>query len=70
MACGTGFYRRAQHTHGVHGLMVAAGVVLCYLHWLELFYPCLLGNLVLALVGIVLKVSHIGDVTHVPYLIS
>ena len=70
MACGVGLDRGAQHVERIHILMVAVGVVLGYLHRLELLQAGLLGYLVLTLVGIVLQVAHIGDVAHVPYLIT
>ena len=70
MSGGTGLYRWTQHSHGIHSLMVAPCVVLCYLHGLELLEACLLGNLVLALIGIVLEMTYIGDIAHVPYLIT
>ena len=60
----------AQTAQGVHRLMVAVGIVLRYLHGLQLFDTCLLGNLILALVGVVLQVTHVGDVAHVAYLIT
>ena len=50
--------------------MVAVGVVLGNLHGLQLLQACLLGNLVLALVGIVLQMAHIGNVAHIAHLIS
>ena len=59
-----------QHIEGLHGLVVAVGIILCYLHGLELFEPCFLGYLVIAVVGIVLQVSYVGDVAHIAHLIS
>ena len=50
--------------------MVAVGVVLRYLHRLELLQPCLLLYLVVALVGIVLKMSHVGDVSDISHLVA
>ena len=70
VARGMRLYRGAQHVQRVHILMVAVGVVLRYLHRLQLFQTCLLGYLVLALVGVVLQMAHVGDVTHVPYFIT
>ena len=57
-------------TEGIHGLMVAVGIVLGYLHGLQLLQTCLLGNLVLALVGIVLQMANISNIAHVPYFIT
>ena len=50
--------------------MVTVGIILGYLHGLQLFKPCFLGNLVLTLVGIVLKMSNVRDVPDIPNLIS
>ena len=50
--------------------MVAVGVILRNLHRLQLFQPCLLLNLVIALVGIVLQMAHIGDVAHIAHLVA
>ena len=50
--------------------MIAVGVVLRNLHGLQLLQPGLLGNLVFALVGILLEVAHIGDVAHIADLVS
>ena len=70
MARGVRLNAGRQHVEGGHGVMVAVGVILRNLHRLELFQAGLLLYLVLALVGVVLKVAHVGDVAHVPYLIS
>ena len=51
-------------------MMIAVGVILRYLHRLKLFQACLLLNLVVAFVGIMLKMSHVGDVAHIAHLIS
>ena len=50
--------------------MVAVGIVLGYFHWLQLLKACLLFNLVVALIGIVLKVAYVGDVTHIAHLVA
>ena len=70
VACGVGLYRRRQYVEHLHGLVVAVGVVLRHLHWLELFQTGLLLDLVVALVGVVLQVAHVGDVAHVAYLVA
>ena len=62
--------RRGQHVKRLHGLMVAVGVVLGNLHGLELLQACLLLDLVVALVGIVLQMAHIGDITHVAHFVA
>ena len=61
---------RRQHVERLHGSVIAVGVVLCYLHRLELLQACLLLNLVVALVSVVLQVAHIGDVAHIAHLIA
>ena len=53
-----------------HGLVEAVGIVLCHLHGLQLLQTCLLGNLVLTLVGIVLQVAHVGNVAHIAHLVA
>ena len=50
--------------------MEAVGVVLCHLHGFQLFQACLLGYLILALVGIVFEMSHVGDVAHIAHLVA
>ncbi len=67
---GVGLDARGKHVERLHGMMVAVGVVLRYLHWLQLLESRLLLNLVIALVGVVLEVSDIGDVTHIAHLVS
>ena len=59
-----------QHVERLHSGMVAVSVVLCHLHGLELLEACLLGDLVLALVGIMLKMAHVGDVAHIAHLVA
>ena len=53
-----------------HRVVIAVGVILCYLHRLQLLQPCLFLNLVVALVGVMLQVSHIGDVAHIAHLVA
>ena len=59
-----------QHVQGLHGAVVAVGIVLRHLHGLELLDAGFLCNLVLALVGIVLQMAHIGDVAHIAHLVA
>ena len=61
---------RREHVERLHGSVIAVGVVLCYLHRLELFESCLLLNLVVSLIGVVLQVANIGDVAHVAHLVA
>ena len=70
MSSGMRLDTRREHIERIHGMMIAVGVILCYLHRLKLFEACLLLNLVVTLVGIMLKVTHISDVTHIAHLIS
>ena len=44
--------------------------MLCNLHRFQLFEACFLLYLVVSLVGIVLKMPHIGNIAHVAYLIT
>ena len=50
--------------------MEAVGVVLRYLHRLELFQAGFLGYLVLALVRVVFEVAYVGDVADVAHLVA
>ena len=50
--------------------MIAVRIILGYLHGLQLLQSCLLGNLILSLVGIVLQMSYVGDVPYITYLIA
>ena len=59
-----------QHVQGIHGLVITQGVVLDYLHGLQLLQTGFLGNLVLTLIGIMLQMAYIGDVTHVTNLVA
>ena len=70
MTSGMRLNRRAQHAQRIHRLMIAVRVILCYLHRLQLLQPCLLGNLVLTLVGIMLQMAHVSDVTYIANLIA
>ena len=70
VAAGVGLDAGWQHVEASHGLVVAVGVVLRHLHGLQLLEASLLGYLVLALVGVVLQVPHIGDVAHVAHLVA
>ena len=70
VARGVRLYRWRQGVEKLHGLVVAVGVVLRYLHGLKLLQACFLLYLVIALVGVVLEVAHVGDVAHVAHLIA
>ncbi len=62
--------RWRQDIERLHSLVVAAHVVLHHFHGLELLKACFLGNLVLAFVGVVLKVAYIGDIAHIAHLVA
>ena len=70
VSCGVRLYRWRQRVEHLHGFVIAVGIVLCYLHRLELLQACLLLNLVIALVGIVLEMAYIRDVAHITHLIA
>ena len=70
MPCGMRLNRRWQHIECLHRVVVAVGIILRYLHWLQLFKASLLLYLVVTLIGIVLQMSHISDVSHISHLIS
>ena len=50
--------------------MVAVGIGLYHLHGFQLLQSCLLGNLVLAFIGIVLQMTHIRDIPHIADLVA
>ena len=59
-----------QHVQPLHGAVVARQIVLHHLHGLKLLQASLLGYLVLAVVGVVLEMAHIGDVAHVAHFVA
>ena len=59
-----------QAVQGSHCLVEAVGIVLGHLHRLQLLEACLLGYLVLALVGIVFQMAYVGDVAHIAHLVT
>ena len=70
VARGVGLDRGRLNAKLAHSIVVALGVVVRNLHRLELLEACLLSNLIFALVGILLEVAHIGDVTHIAHLVA
>ena len=50
--------------------MVTVEIVLHHLHRLELLKTRLLGDFILALVGIMLKMADIGNVAHIAHLVA
>ena len=50
--------------------MIAVGIVLRYLHWLELFESCLLFYFIVTLIGIMLQMAYISDVAHVAHFVA
>ena len=70
MAGSMGLDAWRQAAKGVHCRVEAVRVVLRYLHRLQLFQPGFLCDFVLALVGIVLQMAHVRDVTHIAHLVA
>ena len=62
--------RGREHVHRLHGVVVTLRIVVRHLHGLQLLETRLLGDLVLALVGVVLEVADVGDVAHVAHLVT
>ena len=57
--------RGREHAKLLHGLVISQGIGLHDFHRLQLLEPCLLCNLVLSRIGVILKMSDIGDVAHI-----
>ena len=53
-----------------HCIVEAVGVVLGYFHRLQLLQSCLLGNLIFALISIMLQMTYIRDVTNIAHLVT
>ena len=53
-----------------HSIVEAVGVVLGNLHRFQLLQACFLGNLILALVGIVLQMPYVRYIAHVAHLVA
>ena len=70
VAGGARFDGRRLHVQEAHGLVIALRVGLDHLHGLQLLQTGLLCNLVLAFVGIVLEMAHVGDVPHITDLVA
>ena len=70
VACGVWLDAWWQAAQRVHSFVEAVGVVLRYFHRLELFQSGFLGNLVLALVSIMLQVAYISNITYISHLIT
>ena len=70
MAGGVRLDRGGEHVEPGHGVVVAVEIVLHHFHRLKLLEACLFCNLVLAFVGIVLQMPHIGDVAHIAHLVA
>ena len=70
MSCGMWLDAWRQHVQSLHGLMVAVGIILRNLHGLKLFQSSFLGNFVLALIGIMFKMPHISNVSHIAHLVA
>ncbi len=65
-----GFDGWGKDVEGVHGAVVTVEVILHHFHGFELLDACFLCDLVLAFVGVVLKVAHIGDVADVAHFVA
>ena len=52
-----------------HSIMIAIGIMLRNLHWLQLLKTCLLLNLVITFVSIMLQMAHVRDVTNITNLV-
>lgn len=50
--------------------MKIQGVLLYDLHRLQLFHPCLLGDLVLTLISVIRQMTRVRDIPNVPDLVS
>ena len=70
MARSARFDARRQDVQLTHRIVITVGIVLSHLHRFELFEPGFLADLVLAFVGVVLKMSHVGDIAHVTHLVT
>lgn len=70
MPGGRRFDGRGQVAQKAHHPVEILGVALDDLHRFECLQTGFLGDLVLALVGIVLQVSGIGDVAHIAHLVT
>ena len=70
MSGGGGFDARRQCVELLQHLMETNGVFLYDLHRFQLFQFRFLGELVISLIAVTLKVSCVGDVAHVADLVS
>ena len=70
VARGVGLDRGGLDVERVHRAVVALRIVVRHLHRFELLEARLLGDLVLALVGIVLQMAYIRDIAHVAHLVT
>ena len=70
MTCGMRLDAGRQTVQCCHSIVETVGIVLSHLHGFQLLQACLLGNLIFTLVGIVLQMTHIGDVAHIAHLVA
>ena len=70
VARGVRLDRGRENIHLCHRTAVTLGVVVGHLHRLQLLKAGLLGDFILAFVGIVLEVAYVGDVAHVAHLVA
>ena len=59
-----------KHVQGIHNLVIMECILLYHLHRLNLLQTCFLCNFILTLIGIVLKMPYVSDVTYITYLVT
>ncbi len=62
--------RGRKHVEALHGGVVAVEIILHHFHRLKLLYAGFFRYLVLALVGVMLEMAHVGDVAHIAHLVA
>ncbi len=70
VAAGKRFDAWRQHIERSHRFMEPIGIILGHLHGFQLLQPCFLGYFVLAFVGIMLQMPHIGNISHIAHLVA
>ena len=61
---------RTETTQSIHRIVVAIGVVLSHFHRFKLFETRFLCYLIFTFIGIMFKMTHIGDVANVAHLVT
>ena len=62
--------RRRQDIKGCHIAVVTVGIELNNLHRLQLLQTRFLSYLILAFIGVMLQVTHIGDITNITHFVA